>query len=664
MSITNKLPELLLPAGNVENFRAAIKGGADAIYLGLRKFNARGRASNFTYLQFVTLLKEASDNNVKVYVTLNTVIKNSELGELLDMLWFLSKTKVSAVIIQDWGVYYLLQKLFPKLVIHASTQMGNHNSVGANFSKLVGIERVILAREITEKELFEISSNSKIELEIFTHGALCYSFSGMCSFSSYVGGSGANRGICTQNCRRAYKDNNEKYLFSLKDFQLIEQLPQIIKAGVASVKIEGRMKSAEYVYTVASAYRKALDNSRSISDAKKELKFDMGREKTGYFFGGNVSDAITPNPNTGIYLGSVFKRNETELFIDSNKEIIEGYRIRVVTRKTDEQINIKVKEVLKRGNNSYVVKCDTKGLNKNDKVFLIGGVQTEKFSNKMRETEDVPSQQMPKEIKNKALGKLRTNSSDKKEILFVRIDSLKWMRKIWFDNFDYLILSLSLSELKEFNPTTQFIKKNKHKIYIELPKFIPEGKVKTYKNICSDLHKNGMNNFMLSHISQKILIPQKAKYATNENVYVFNDAASKFLVDEGVQVFTYPQENDFGNYYSQKNREGIVPMYYHPELFLSRMPVKVEGEKQTFADDTKRVYEKTVVDGLTIVRPELAVATVQHKQKFEKLGYKKFLLDFSGDSPSKNVFNKVITHFKNGQAMQNTTTFNLKRELK
>ncbi len=664
MSKENKLPELLLPAGNVENFRAAIQGGADAIYLGLRKFNARGRASNFTYLQFVTLLNEAKKNNVKVYVTVNTVIKNSELPDLMDMLWFLSKTSVSAVIIQDWGVYYLLRKSFPKLVIHASTQMGNHNSIGANYSKRVGIERVILAREITEKELFEISSNSNIELEIFTHGALCYSFSGMCMFSSYVGGAGANRGICTQNCRRAYKDNKEKYLFSLKDFQLIEQLPQIIKAGVASVKIEGRMKSAEYVYTVASAYRKALDNNRSIIEAKKELRFDMGREKTGYFFGGNVSNAITPNPNTGIYLGQIVKRNDNQLFIESNKAIEEGFRIRVVSRKTDQQINLKVKVFSHRANNLYVVEADTNGINKNDKVFLIGGVQTQKFSNKIRETVEIPEQQMPKQLKNSVLGKLRTNTVNKKETLFVRIDSLKWMRKIWFDNFDFLILNLSLSELKEFNPTTPFIKKNRHKIFIEIPKFIPEGKVKTYKNICNNLFKNGVNNFMLSHISQKLLIPQKANFATNENVYVFNDAASKFIVDEGAKFYIYPLENDFGNYYSQKNREGVVPMYSHPDLFLSRMPVKVESEKQTFVDDTKRIYEKTVRDGLTIVRPELAVATLQHKQKFQKLGYHKFLLDFTGESPSKNVFNKVLLHFKSGQAIQNTTTFNLKRELK
>ena len=274
MNNKNNLPELLLPAGNVENFRAAIAGGADAIYLGLRKFNARGRASNLSNHQFVSLLKEADTHQVKVYVTLNTVIKNNELNELLDMIWFLSKTKVAAVIIQDWGVYYLLKKHFPKLVIHASTQMGNHNSLGANYSQEKGIERIILARETTQQELIGIGKKSNIELEVFTHGALCYSFSGMCMFSSFVGGAGANRGICTQNCRRVYKDKGESYLFSLKDHQLIDNLPEMIEAGVASIKIEGRMKSAEYVYTVAKAYRKALDNIRLIGGAKQELKFD------------------------------------------------------------------------------------------------------------------------------------------------------------------------------------------------------------------------------------------------------------------------------------------------------------------------------------------------------------------------------------------------------
>ena len=658
------LPELLLPAGNVENFRAAIAGGADAIYLGLQKFNARGRASNFTYAQFVTLLEEAQKAQVKVYVTLNTVIKNSELRDLIDMLWFLSKTKVSAIIIQDWGVYHLLKKYFPQLNIHASTQMGNHNSLGTTFSHQKDFERVILARELTEIELKDIRQKSKIEIEFFTHGALCYSFSGMCLFSSYTGGYGANRGMCTQNCRRAFTDKKQKYLFSLKDNQLIEKTASFIEMGIHSIKIEGRMKSAEYVYTVAQAYRKALDNIRDIALAKKELQWDMGREKTAYFFGGDVSHAITPFPNTGILIGVVTRRHEDGISFVSNKEIKPAYRIRVFSKKTEVQSNIKIKEFVKKGNNLYQISCDTTDINKGDKVFLIGGVQEAKFSNKINSQSKIPSQKAPQDFQSKILNRFKPSKPKGKNQVFVRIDNLKWMRKIWFNTFDYLILNLSAKEWQEFQANNSFIQKNKHKIIIQLPQFIPETKISFYRKLMQNFHKNGLRNFMLSHLSQKVLLPAKSTFCTSENVYVFNDAAAHFFESEGATFFTYPLENDFGNYYSMRNRRGIVPLYFFPNLFFSRMPVKVENKENIIADDKNKKYNKLVRDGITIIRPQQAVSVLQHRNKLEKLGYKRFLIDFTGTAPSKNTFNKVMKFYQEQKVIPNTSTFNLRGELK
>jgi putative protease len=185
-------PELLAPVGNVESFYAALNAGADAVYLGLQEFNARGRASNFTRPLLQLAVLKAREKNVKVYVTLNVLIKNREIDQLIDVLAFLDAVKVNGVIIQDWGTYYLAKKYFPRLVFHASTQMGNHNSVGVNYSASKGIVRTVLARELTMPELEAIAQHSKAELEVFIHGALCYSFSGMCLFSSYSGGQGAN----------------------------------------------------------------------------------------------------------------------------------------------------------------------------------------------------------------------------------------------------------------------------------------------------------------------------------------------------------------------------------------------------------------------------------------------------------------------------------------
>ncbi len=194
----NRKPELLLPAGNIESFYAALEGGANAIYLGLKSFNARGRAANFTESHLLAALQEAKKRKVKMYVTLNTVIKNNEIDALLEVLTFLDRAGADAIIIQDWGLYYIVRLRFPKLVIHASTQMGNHNSPGVNFSEQMGMARVILARELTMNELTNIVAHSTAELELFVHGALCYSFSGLCFFSSYLGGRGANRGLCAQ----------------------------------------------------------------------------------------------------------------------------------------------------------------------------------------------------------------------------------------------------------------------------------------------------------------------------------------------------------------------------------------------------------------------------------------------------------------------------------
>ena len=302
----HKLPELLLPAGNIEAFHAAVKGGADAVYLGLKNFNARGRAKNFLVHQLQSLIKEAKKSNVRVHITLNTLVKNSELPELLDTLYMLSQTEIDAVIIQDLGTYYLIKKYFPNLKIHASTQMSVHNSLGAEYMRKLGFERVILFREITLAELKLISSGTTADLEVFVHGALCYSFSGQCLFSSYLGGMSANRGLCRQPCRRLYNvDGNEKYLFNLKDNQQLSQIDEFVKLGIASLKIEGRMKSAEYVYNTAKAYRDALDG-KAESNSKLQ---DLGREKTGYFLSGNVTTAITEKPYTGEHIGDLSNTN-------------------------------------------------------------------------------------------------------------------------------------------------------------------------------------------------------------------------------------------------------------------------------------------------------------------------------------------------------------------
>jgi putative protease len=314
--------ELLLPAGSPEAFYAALEGGADAIYLGLDRFNARGRAKNFSRKQFLAAIALAHSRGARVYLTLNTLIKNEELPALIELLSFVAATEVDAVIVQDWGVYYSIKKYFPNLKIHASTQMAVHNSAGTAMAARLGFECVVMARELTLPEIAAAARASEnmrdksappVRIEIFAHGALCYSVSGHCLFSSWVGGMSANRGLCRQACRRNYSlcsgDDAESApfpLFNLRDLELVDHLGALEKAGVGVLKIEGRMKPAEYVSRVAKAYRLALDGGQPAA-AKEILENDFTREKTSYFAGGNIKNALTNRSFTGRVLGRVSK---------------------------------------------------------------------------------------------------------------------------------------------------------------------------------------------------------------------------------------------------------------------------------------------------------------------------------------------------------------------
>lgn len=301
-------PELLLPAGNEECLRAAVNNGADAVYLGLGRFNARRSAGNFSEKNIFSAIEHCHKRNVKVYVAFNTLVKNDELREYLEQISIAHSAHADAIIIQDPCLISVIKKNFPDIVIHLSTQANNTNS----FSIPDEVERVILARELPLDEISSISKKHKTE--IFVHGALCFSYSGLCLFSSIVGGRSANRGLCAQPCRMMY---NNKYPLSTMDLCLLEKIPDLIKAGVSSFKVEGRMRSPLYVATVARIYRKYIDDYFRGSFEVKEkdildLKLAFNREFTaGFGFVDNVIDARKPM-NRGIFLG-IFKEGKIKL---------------------------------------------------------------------------------------------------------------------------------------------------------------------------------------------------------------------------------------------------------------------------------------------------------------------------------------------------------------
>jgi putative protease len=280
------LPELLAPAGDMECLYAAVMAGADAIYIGGHAFGARAYAKNFSIEEIKQAASYCHLRGAKLYVTLNTLIFDKEIHEASDFAVELWHAGVDAIIVADLGIIREIRRRVPKMKIHASTQASVHNTAGANILASLGCERVVLARELSYENILSVTEKCGVETEIFLHGALCVSHSGQCLMSSMIGGRSGNRGECAQPCRLPY--NNGKYPLSLSDLSLADHVTELISSGVASLKIEGRMKSPEYVYTVTSIYRSLLDEQRNATaEEKKRLKnvFSRGEFTDGYFKG-------------------------------------------------------------------------------------------------------------------------------------------------------------------------------------------------------------------------------------------------------------------------------------------------------------------------------------------------------------------------------------------
>ncbi len=279
------LPELLAPAGSEQALRAAIAAGADAVYLGATQFSARASARNFDRPALAAAITAAHKAGVKVYLALNTLITDRQMKQALELAAYAYQSGADALIIADLGLASLIHQSFPGFPLHASTQCSGHSAAGAKQLAALGFSRMVCARELSEEAIAELTEKSPIPIELFVHGALCVSASGQCLFSSIVGGRSGNRGECAQPCRLPY---NGRTPLSLKDLSLAAHIPALLRTGVASLKIEGRMKSPAYVYTVTSVFRRLLNQRRAATDSEiEELERMFSREgfTDGYFTG-------------------------------------------------------------------------------------------------------------------------------------------------------------------------------------------------------------------------------------------------------------------------------------------------------------------------------------------------------------------------------------------
>ena len=373
----HKKPELLSPAGNMECFFAAVENGADAVYFGLKDFSARASADNFTIDDASKTIAYARKISVKVYIAINTLIKTHELESVVDYLIALDELQPDALIIQDMGLFYLIQSQFPHFQLHASTQMTIHNLAGVKRLERMGFKRVVLSRELSIDEIENISRNTNMEVEVFVHGALCYSYSGFCFFSSMMGGRSGNRGRCAQPCRMYYKSQPDEggYLFSMKDLRTLSHIKELMTAGIHSLKIEGRMKSPEYVAVVTHIYRQAIDGKLKDEEAAIHLMNTVFNREAAhsYLFGNNYqrtkkstnnkqikpSDMINPSypANIGSYAGEVIKSGKGYVTIRADADIGVRDLLQVFENSSEEPALLHVKNIKIDGKRVFGIKA-------------------------------------------------------------------------------------------------------------------------------------------------------------------------------------------------------------------------------------------------------------------------------------------------------------------
>ncbi len=420
-----KLPELLLPAGGFDAALAAFEGGADAIYLGLADFSARKQAKNFDDLEYRRILQHARDRNRRVYVAMNTVVTEEELPAIAEKLVFLSRFAPDALIFQDWGLARLVAKRFPLLQLHASTQAAIQTDAAVRLAGEAGATRIVLPRETTIVELAErVRANPELEFEVFVHGALCYSYSGLCLASGLALGRSGNRGECAQLCRSWYAGSGalggEGYWFSCRDLSLVDRLSELAAAGASSLKIEGRMKSPEYVHAVASLYRGALD--RLVGGGPGDVALERRREAAevafsrgptsgwaGHHGGSDIIDPAFPG-HRGARLGRIVQAEGDRLVLDLETDLAMRDGVQVLAeaeagiRAASLQLSVldmkderSGRRLFEAGAGSRVA-IPIEGLGPKERELLVKGGPVEKISSRAQDRKKSSAEEFPAAI--------------------------------------------------------------------------------------------------------------------------------------------------------------------------------------------------------------------------------------------------------------------------
>lgn len=695
----NKDFELLAPAGNLEIFKGVIESGADAVYVGGSMFGARAYANNFTEEELLEAIDFAHLRGVKVYLTVNTLIKNSEFSKLYDYLLVYYKRGLDAVIVQDIGVVKAIHEYFPSMEIHTSTQMTVTGADGVRFLSQFGVTRVVMAREVSLAEMKRIHEETGMELEAFVHGALCYSYSGQCLFSSILGGRSGNRGRCAQPCRLPYtvEGKKDEYILSLKDMCGIKALDKLHEAGVYSLKIEGRMKQLEYACGVVKYYRSYIDSMKPVSDADYDRIKALGNRcgfTDRYYFDHNGSDMVT-------YVKPNFVSNAEEPSPEKRKLSIEG---ELVLREGEPgSLTVKRGDVTYKASIEPVSAALKAPLDKKaaiDRINKTGDTDFEFSHIKAQIGENVF-------VPNGALNRLRRDAISglcdkllkkyyRDDARYVDISSLSKLPEhaiksdaaheaindytticscmtraqldtlISYECFDVFYLDFDMYDRKtliqQFADDVKSLTKRNKKVYLMLPTIFRADSSDYFVSIAKELDKVSFEGFVVKNYEELYLTENlftDKKVILDHNMYTFNDVSKSAFFEHGVSGDTVPLELNSREIMHRNNIGSQMMVYgYYPLMTTANCVHKnTKGcDKKQKLIYLKDRYNKSFAvcnnckECYNTIYNSLPTMLTKNISKLKEAGIRSFRYSFTIETPKqiKAVMDDKVAEYTNG----------------
>ncbi len=698
---TNKKTELLAPVGSLESFFAALENGADAVYCGLKDFSARAKAKNFTLDEVAKMTTHAHHQHRQLYVALNTLIQEKELPQLVGILADLTGIGIDGLIIQDLGVWRLAKKYFPQLPLHASTQLAVHNAAGVKMLEQMGFTRAVLARELSLAEIGAIRQQSTIELEHFVHGALCFSVSGQCLFSSAVSGMSGNRGRCAQPCRRKYLNREQPgYHFSTSDFSALSSVPQLLKAGVISLKIEGRMKSADYVARVVSAYRLVLDapesgRKQAMQEAEEQLALSFGRQATKGFLSGSVPAGIADSSKQGTlgkHLGQVTSLRGGMLGFETNDRLHVGDRIRIQPQNDQAGTGFTVRElwieqkklkVVKAGDFVRVRIPDKGGFfQQGDKVFKVGGKAAFTMSpescratlEQVAVVEKSPAQKESlAQARAQGLASLLPASAPQApsaQTLTVRGRGTQDFRVLDEPGVAELELPLTPEAMAGLKKVDHHRTDWQGRVIWEIPPMLFGGEWDEYRRAVGMLAGQGFCKFRINNLGHFPLFGGLSGLTLlgGFRCYILNSQAALGWQELGLAELTVNLEDDRKNLQELFRRADHLPpmavtVYSPLVVMLSRIPVRGVRPGAVLRAEGGEGYRVFPHHDLTEVLAEQDFSLLGHLGPLKGMGCARIIADLSHCGAMSARGKQVLAALAADQPLPETTSFNYQRGL-